>query len=151
MNIVPELDIEKFRKTYPEFRDETAFPDERIIWANEYAKDLLDNKLYCGGRLSRMLELMTAHILSLMGAGASNSGDDETIGTANGAVISATIGDVSVSFAAAPAKDSWQHWLQMSSYGQLLAALMRKQSAGGLYFGGSPEASAFRRVGGRFR
>lgn len=145
------LVIPEFRKNFPEFGDTVAFPDARINFAYQYAVDILmTGNLYCGDRLTRMLDLLTAHILTLMGAGVP-TGDDGAIGTANGAVISATVGDVSVSFAAAPARDSWQHWLQGSGYGQLLAALMRKASAGGLYFGGTRETQAIRQVGGRFQ
>lgn len=48
--------------------------------------------------------------------------------------------------AAAPGTTSYTYWLNSTPYGQQLAALLARCSAGGFYVGGLPERAAFRSV-----
>ena len=66
-----------------------------------------------------------------------------------GAPTSATIGKISVSFAAPTSTSDWSHWLSITPYGQQFLALYRACNTAG-YVGGRPERSGFRVVGGKF-
>ena len=58
---------------------------------------------------------------------------------AGGIVSSAHIDSVSVTKAVPQSKNAFQYWLNQSAYGQQLLALLKLQSAVGIYFGGTKE------------
>ena len=92
----------------------------------------------------QMWQLMVAHLLYIQGQVATGNGGA-------GAVTSATIDKVSVSFAAPPfGTSAYKFWLFKSPYGGQLLAMLDRCSKGGVYVGGLPERSAFRSVGGVF-
>lgn len=129
--------LAKFRLLYPAF---AAVDDEVVHAAAEQASCLADvNGCKCSEQAWMAL---TAHVLALRAAGAAGGG------LAPGAIASATIDKVSVSFQAAPSRDAWQHWLNTSPYGQQAAALLKACAPAGLYVGGLPERDAFRAVYG---
>ncbi|PWF25055.1 DUF4054 domain-containing protein [Corticimicrobacter populi] len=129
--------LDKFRILFPMFATVT---DGIVLAVAEWAE------CYTSGRGCKCNEqlwmLITAHLLQLrLNAEAGNGG-------APGAIASATIDKVSVSFQAPPAADSWSHWLNLTPYGQQFLALAKSCAAGGVYVGGLPERAAFRNVGG---
>lgn len=143
----PALDIPAFRIQFPQFASETQFPDVLITaqWnlATVYYGDV-ENWVLNGARQQQVLNLLTAHLLALgvlIAAGTTGAG---------GLVKSATVDKVSVTMEAPPFKDGWGWWLLQTPYGAQLNALLKIITAGGYYFGGSPERYAFRRVGGGF-
>lgn len=85
---------------------------------------------------------MTAHLTQLSTMAAA--------GQATGVGQSATVGAVSVSMVPPPIKSGFQYWLASTPYGMQLWALLNVKGAGGLYVGGLPEKTAFRKVGGIF-
>jgi len=129
--------LSKFRLRFPVFN---AMPDEVVAdtadWALCYAKS---RACGCG---SQLWMLLTAHLLELRRRELAGQG------AAPGAVTSATIDKVSVSFQAPASKDAWSHWLSLTPFGQEYLALMKSCGAGGMYVGGLPERAAFRSVGG---
>ncbi|CUJ80695.1 MULTISPECIES: DUF4054 domain-containing protein [Achromobacter] len=132
-----DFPLAKFRILFPMF---SAVPDDVVLVVAEWAQ------CYTSGRGCQCNEqlwmLITAHLLQLrLNAESGNVG-------APGALASATIDKVSVSFQAPPATDSWSHWLNLTPYGQQFLALSKSCAAGGLYVGGLPERAAFRNVGG---
>lgn len=139
------LDIAKFRAMFPAFADETKYPDEMITGYFEFAECWL-GEYYPGCPCSdQMYYLLTAHLL--FGMGQANAG---TIGGA-GAVVSSTVGGVSVTLSRATPKSEWRAWLMGSPYGPLLLALLQRKAGGGRYIGGSAERFGFRKIGGTFR
>lgn len=133
-----DFPLAKFRILYPQF---AAVSDEVVGVVAEQAACYIG--LYCSDCDEQGWMMLVAHMLFLRDAIAGGT-------ITPGAVQSATIGSVSVSFQAAPSGDSWTFWLNQSPYGQQLAALIAACFGGLQYVGGSPERSGFRTVGGRF-
>lgn len=139
------LDVAAFRAAFPAFSDAGTFPDAmiQIYWdmATGYVSPN-DGWGLAGNQLQSALNMMTAHLLqsfTLLSAG-----------TAAVVVKGSTVDKVTVQLEPPPAKSAWQWWLATTPYGQMLWGLLSAASAGGFYFGGTPERYGFRRVGGRF-
>lgn len=145
----PALDYAKFRALFPQFANETLYPNVMLdAWwtmANCAMQEppricLTDD---CG---SLMLYLMTAHIGALMtsiAAGGKKGGKA-------GVLTSATIDKVTVGYTLPPFKNGWQFWMSSTPYGLQLWAMLSAAAAGGFSVNGRPEARAFRKVYGRF-
>jgi hypothetical protein len=88
------------------------------------------------------LQQMTAHIAKVYALIAA--------GQVAVPVTGAAQGSVNLSAMPPPAKNGWQWWLATTEYGKMLWPLLQNNAAGGFYVGGTPERSAFRRVGGGF-
>lgn len=139
------LDIETFRAMYPAFADTAKYPDEMISGYFEFAECWL-GEYYPGCVCNdQMYYLLTAHLL--YGMDQANSGQ---VG-GEGAVVSSTVGGVSITLARHSPSSAWQSWLLGSPYGPLLLALLRRKAGGGRYVGGSFERHGFRKIGGTFR
>lgn len=144
------LDIAEFRATFIQFSDETKFPDATIQAWWDLAQCYFSTDCFSylnGSCLCKAIYLLTAHLGAIaVTAGASASG---TI-TVPGMVNSATIDKVSVSMAIPELVDQFQWWLQTTTYGQQLLALLQVVMVGGMTIGGLPETQAIRKVGGIF-
>lgn len=142
-----ELVITDFRAAFSVFADSEIYPDPMLqIWWDMAICNLSpdDNCVISGNCLQSALYLLMAHIGMLMTRIAEGN-------TTAGAVNSATIDKVSVSFTVPPITNGWQAWLAQTPYGLQLWAMLLGASAGGFYIGGAREQRAIRRVGGRFR
>ena len=136
-----EFPLARFRILYPQFN---GVQDDVVLALADSAKCYLAG---CEGHcLEQLWMLMVAHMLQLR--------QNQDSGTAQpGAVVSASIDKVSVSFAAPPSGTSMDHWLGLTPYGleyMALAARCTARGASPFYVGGMPERAAFRSVGGRF-
>ena len=141
------FNVTAFRTLFPEFSSLDQYPDARLSQYWDWATLRIspyDNWLLCGDRLQYVLNLMTAHLARLSQETA--TGNDP----GGGMVQSATEGSVSVSMAIFQLRNAWQYWLMKTPYGQDLLALFEMLTASGFYFGGKPEGSAIRDVGGVF-
>lgn len=141
------FDVEEFRVFFPAFASETLFPDDTLQMYWDSATCLVENTqsgclMLEGDCRFRALNLMTAHLTALSVLIAA--------GQTPGLVQSATVDKVSVSLTPPPIQSQWQWWLSLTPYGQQLLALLQVSSVGGVYIGGLPELSAFRKVGGIF-
>lgn len=140
------FDVSNFRVLFTAFADTTSYPDDTLSAYWDRASAMIcpyDNWLISNGKLQYALDLLTAHITAMATQIQNGNG-------AGGPIQSATEGSVSVSMLAPPVKDFWQFWLSKTPYGQELLALLEAICVGGFYFGGSPEGSAIRDVGGLF-
>ena len=126
------ISAEEFRAAFPEFSDVTKYPDAMVnsclTWAGYYVSTSKSGHINIERR-TLMIELMAAHILflrsqtvSATGGTASSSGGGSTV---SGQVVSATIGDVSVSVVAPKNADELSYWLNQTPYGQQFLALLR--------------------------
>lgn len=128
-----------FRLLYPQF-DEVSddvvnlIADQALCYMGIHS---------CGNCGDQGWMLLVAHLLFLR---ASAEGGNAT----PGALASASIGSVSVSFQAPSSTDGWSHWLNQSPFGQQFLALSKACFGGVRYVGSLPERSAFRSVGGIF-
>jgi hypothetical protein len=147
----------KFRKQFPAFADATVWPEETLTLYWGIARDdfvvTIDSP--CNGlhnsSLQLAVDLMCAHLSTLMAIPPAGAGEGDGGGaTSSGILTSASIGAVSVGMMQPPVKGMWDYWFAQTPYGQQLLALLAIKGVGGLYVGGLPERSAFRKVGGVF-
>lgn len=133
--------LPKFRILYPVFND---VADDVITTLAELGECYLSQ---CNDICSdQAWMLVVAHMLTLRAR--ENDGESQS-----GAITSASILGVSVSFAAPPAGTADDHWFNLTPYGQQFLALMAKcksAASAPFYVGNMPERAAFRSVGGRF-
>lgn len=144
-----------FRQLFTAFADTTKWPETSLSMYWTVATDYIsvsDNpcNMLNGNSLALALNLMTAHLATLFNADATNVADGDAPGQPGGVEVSASVGAVSVSMLPPPIKDAWDYWLNQTSYGQQLLALLKVKSVGGFYVGGLPERTGFRKVGGVF-
>ncbi|QOV06233.1 head-to-tail connector complex protein [Burkholderia phage Maja] len=149
----PAYNDDLFRKMFPEFADPAKYPANVIEVFYETAQLFITGSTspcaaLSGKQLVGALNMLTAHLMSL-----SKQRTQTALGATNdqgGYTLSATIGEVSVSKMAPPARDGWEFWLAQTPYGQELWALLKMLSVGGFAIGGLPERDGFRKVGGVF-
>ncbi len=133
-----DFPVPKFRLLYPQFE---TVSDELLEAVAEEALCFITT---CGGSCNEsMWMLVVAHMLQLRF-------DAEDGGVAPGALASATVDKVSVSFSAPTSASAWSHWLNLTPFGQQFSVLHNRCNVGGRYAGQFPERAAFRNVGGRF-
>lgn len=143
-----ELDLAAFRAMFPGAFPNPPYTDPVITayWSiASCAMDTADSCALSGDCLQTALNLMTAHIMTILG-GAGASGRPVPVGVK----VSATVDKVSVSYSAPPFNSGWQAWLSQSPYGLTLWALLSAHGSGGFYFGGLPELDGIRKVYGTF-
>ena len=140
------LSIPLFRATCPAFSNATAYPDAAITnwWsiAVSYVSDDTYGRMTEGAR-ALCLNYMTAHLMFL---------NDHILAgkPIQGIVEQAVIDKIHITLKTAPATSQWRWWLNLSPHGAMLVSMLEMQSVGGFFIGGSPEQSAFRKVGGYF-
>lgn len=136
----------EFRLRFPAFSDPTKYPTAYLeaYWEEVgcFIKDGGTYGMLQGDCSQFAMELMLAHFLAL----AANAAR----GKQGGYKTSSSVDKVSVSYLAPPAQDSFSWWLTQTPYGQQLMTLLEIKGVGGMYVGGLPERSGFRKVGGGF-
>lgn len=146
---VHTLDLAKFRELFPEFANETVYPDARIQLYWDTGATILgasDGPLLSGDQLDVCLYYMAAHLLKAAVIQAKAA----TGGAVAAVVTGATVDKTSVTIAAPPFKDGWAYWLSTTPYGAELWALLSVMSAGGVYLSGRPATLGFRGPAGGF-
>lgn len=141
------FDPDYFRELFPAFANVTTFPDSMLEMNWDTAGCIITNDNNSSWRFKgtcreRGLYLLTAHLVALSVI--------ITGGQLPGVVLSATIDKITVTLMPPVVTSQFQQWLSITPYGQQLRALLQVSSVGGFYFGGLPELSSFRKVGGVF-
>ena len=133
------LDIPLFRSNFPLYSVNTTYPDSLLEVQYHIGRAYVADNDATMDRKFRYyaLQLMLAHLLYIR--------DQVNAGNNVGVITSASEGDVSVALAQPKVEDTFTYWFASSPYGKELLALLFVQSAGGMYVGGSPERSAFRK------
>jgi hypothetical protein len=137
--------IADFRTLFPQFADDTTYPDSLITAYFAIAECYIQNEAnpcLSDNCLLQAIYLMTAHLLRIQ--------DLANAGKTPAFVTSATVGSVTVATQPPPQTDQWQWWLSLTPYGQSLLAMLQVAGAAGIYAGSLPERAAFRKVGGIF-
>lgn len=145
------FDVFTFRTAYPAFASDSTYPTAvlQAYWDTASCYIDVDNYGALNGACrDKALNLMTAHLAMIAFLTASDQ--INLAGKTAFIVQSTTIDKVTISLQSAQLKNQWQWWLSLTPYGQQLLALLQVSSAGGFYFSGLPEVSAFRKVGGLF-
>lgn len=135
------FDINKFKKQFPAFTSSDTELETNWDIATCYISDN-DYGYLSGNCRERAIMLMAAHITAI-------SDDINSGGTPN-FITSSSIDNISVTATPPPNQDEFSWWLSLTPYGSQLNALLAANSVGGIYIGGSPEKSAFRKFGGFF-
>jgi hypothetical protein len=139
------FDVAAFRLAYPQFADDTKFPDAVLqgYWDTATCFICPEDYGYLHGKCrERAINLMTAHLAALSVIIAS--------GETPGMVQGATIDKVSVTLTPPPVKTQLAWWLNLTPYGMQLWALLEMSAVGGMFIGGSQNYAAFRKPNGRF-
>lgn len=144
---LPSYNDADFRAQFPAFADTTAYPEATLagywtmgtVYINENGGPGWECNL---AQLQLALDLMAAHLAQSYTL--INTGVPSVI------VTGSTEGTVTVSMLPPPVKSAFGYWLATTPYGAQLRALLRVVAGVGLFVGGSPERSAFRKAGGRF-
>jgi hypothetical protein len=153
---MPAYNDTNFRALFKAFADEDKWPEVTLSLYWTVATDYISPKdsacnILNGASLQLAIDLVCAHLATLFNADADNVADGEDPGQPVGIGVSATIGSVSVSQLPPPImNDPWKYWLNQTSYGAQLLALLSVKSVGGFYVGGLPERNGFRKFGGTF-
>jgi hypothetical protein len=152
---MPAYNDANFRALFTVFENETTYPPEQIQMFWTVATDYISTNDSCfnilnGASLQLAIDSMCAHIMTLFLRDQSNVNNGEDPGQPNLIETAASVGSVSVSSMPPPATDSWRYWLNQTSYGQQLLALLSAKSVGGIYVGGLAERTGFRKNGGVF-
>ena len=142
------FDASSFRAAFPAFENPTTYTDATLqFYFNNAICIISDNSAFGSMQdttdnqpRSLCLNLLTAHIAVLMTQAAA--------GQQNTLVTQSTVDKVSVTLEPPPADTEFQWWLSLTPYGLQIRAILQTFSVGGFYFGGRPELSAFRKVGG---
>lgn len=152
---MPAYNDANFRLLFSAFSNATTYPSSQLsmYWtvASEYISTN-DNpcNMLNGASLQLALDCLCAHLATLFTQDANNVASGESPGQSEGITTSSTVGAIIVSTLPPPVKDSWDYWLNQTSYGQQLLALLKMKSVGGFYVGGLPEGGSFRKAGGVF-
>ena len=152
---MPAYNDTNFRQLFQAFANVVTWPQATLQMYWNVASDYISTKdspcnMLNGASLQLALDLMCAHIATLFSNDANNVAAGESPGQTSGIETSASIGAVSVSTLPPPVKDAWDYWLNQTSYGQQLLALLKIKSVGGFSVGGLPERQNFRKTGGVF-
>lgn len=145
-----------FRAQFPEFADPAMYPAATIgLFYTLAATFVKGGNSPCsflqGDQYIAVLNYLTAHLMVLSRQQNSATNGGQEAGTDQGGFIqSSSIGEISVSKLAPPAKDGWEYWLSSTPYGTALWALLSIVSIGGFSMGGMNPGGSFRQEGGVF-
>lgn len=152
---MPAYNDANFRQLFPAFSNETTYPAATLSFYWTVATDYINpvgkswNNLN-GASLQLAIDSLCAHLTTLFTTDANNVADGDAPGENIGITVSASIGNVSVTDLPPPSADTWEWWLNQTSYGTNLLALLKLKAVGGFYVGGLPEREGFRKAGGVF-
>jgi hypothetical protein len=143
----PVYNDEAFRNQFPQFENTTLFPPAQLEgwWTMGTAYINIDNNYpwnFKTKQLQLAIDLMCAHLAASFSL--INAGIPSVI------VQGTSEGTVNVSLVPPVIKSAYGWWLATTPYGAQLRALLRAVANVGLYVGGSPESSGFRKAGGVF-
>jgi len=143
----PTYNDTNFRLQFPQFADVTMFSVQQLSswWTmgTSYVNAQNGYPWSCNpNQLQLALDLMAAHL--------AQSYTLISQGVPTVLVQGTTEGSVTVSMTPPPVTSAFGHWLSTTSYGQQLRSLLKAVANVGLYVGGYPERSAFRKVYGAF-
>lgn len=141
------FDPTEFRTMFPEYSNQTTYPDSVLQMMFDQATCVVSDCNYgwlAGSCRKLTIYLVAAHLLTIF------KKTSKGWNASTGFKTASTIDDVSVQRLAPPAADQFSWWLNGSPYGQQALAILDAVSVGGLSIGGLPELLGFRRIYGVF-
>ncbi len=124
--------IATFRVNFPEFTDETKYPDSMVSFWEGIADKRL-NLLKWGDLLDEGLQLYTAHHLVIAAMNVVDVALGADPGKSTGVVGSQSVGGVSVSIDTGASLETDAGYWNETIYGKMFYRLMRTIAAGGAF------------------
>ena len=122
-----------FIADFPEFDSiSPSIVNQFIIQAKCYISDE-DYGILRGEARKLAIELMVAHLITI------NERITDEKQTQSGVVSAASIQNVSVTLVPPPSANQYEYWLNLTTYGTRLWALLNAHTACGFYVAGSPQ------------
>lgn len=130
MSLTPD----QIRADFPEFSDETAYPDGMLTSWIAVALNLVNTARW--GALATMgQELCTAHYLVIAARDQAAAAANGLPGQATGLLNAKSVGDVSASYDTTTASFADAGFWNATSYGQRFYQMLRMVGAGGVQLG----------------
>lgn len=124
--------IATFRTNFPEFTDETKYPDSMVSFWEGIADKRL-NTLKWDTLLDEGLQLYTAHHLVISAMNVADVALGADPGKSTGVVGSQSVGGVSVSIDTGASLETDAGYWNETTYGKMFYRLMRTVAAGGTF------------------
>lgn len=124
------MDITAFRNAFPEFTDETKYPDAMLEFWYSIGESLLNAERW-DSLLIQGLYLFVAHNITMQSVDVSNSDKGRTPGQTAGVITSKSVGGVSVSYDASSSYLENAGNFNMTKYGRDYWQLMNIIGMGG--------------------
>lgn len=141
------MDNAAFRVAFPQFADETAYPDARLDILSTFVGTQLNAAVW-GDSLDFATMLYVAHLLTIQGA-SNAAGGGSGGGSVSGPVTSKSVDKVSVAFDAGAVTFSGAAFWNQSGYGIQLYQLMLLFGAGPMHIMGDTVVLPFDPYGNR--
>jgi hypothetical protein len=142
------MDNAAFRIAFPQFADETAYPDARLDLLATFVGTQL-NACVWGDSLDFATMLYVAHLLTIQGPSNAQGGGGSGGGSISGPVTSKSVDKVSVSYDAGAVTYSGAAFWNQSGYGIQLYQLMQLFGAGPMHVLGDTAVLPFDPYGNR--
>jgi hypothetical protein len=136
-----------FRTNFPYFANTATYPEAQLQNFFNMGTQFVSN--FNWGRMTNAarqtaLYLLTAHLQQMFTDIVADNG------AAPGVVTDAQIDKIRVQIQPPPGKTAFSYWLNQTTWGKQLLALLSVQSAGGFYKSGVPQLAGFRNSFGGF-
>jgi Protein of unknown function (DUF4054) len=128
------MDIAQFRLDFPEFGNDTRYTDSMCAYWSALAENLHDNDRF-GAVYTNLIELYTAHCLTIQARDIAVSNDGGFPEGQAGAVTSKSVGSVSVDYESQFSFDKNGTWFNSTIYGRQYLQLAKMFGKGVLMAG----------------
>lgn len=123
------FDVAEFRLAFPEFADESVYPDSAITFWAELAEGLCAERIF-KSLYKKALFLCVAHFITLAAQNVAGASGGGSAGSAGRVVASKAVGAVSISYDNANGTETNAGQWNATSYGRQYYALARLFGAG---------------------
>lgn len=117
------MDIAQFRLDFPEFANTTMYPDSMIIFWSSIGERITSIYVF-GDNYNAVIELFTAHSITIAGQNLQASNFGANVGSTGGAVSSKTVGSGSVSYDTSGSLEKNAGYFNQTTYGRQYYSLV---------------------------
>lgn len=125
------MDITQFRLDYPDFKDADVYTDSMCTYWSTLAEKLHSPSVF-GNVYTEVIEVYTAHCLTVQESNIQDSQSGNAPGQEAGAVSSKTVGSVSLAYETAATMELDGGWFNLSKYGRQYLQLAKMFGCGGM-------------------
>lgn len=124
MSIPSTFAIGKFRTSFPEFADSTAYPDDMITLWSTLAQQQVKQNVWCNSWLMGV-SLYTAHEITLAAQNSKAAQVGGVPGVSGGVANTKTVGSVTVGYDAQTTSEKDAGYWNLTNYGKQFIRLAR--------------------------